>query len=59
MEVLYYLTRMLLIDGQVSEVSNNLQKKIAIGLGFKDLKVHVIVDAAIKLFLKIPDIEEF
>ena len=48
---------MLLIDGQVSEVSNNLQKKIAIGLGFKDLKVHVIVDAAIKLFLKIPDIK--
>jgi uncharacterized tellurite resistance protein B-like protein len=58
-EVLYYLTRMLLIDGQVSEVSNNLLKKIAIGLGFKDSKVDVIVDAAIKLFLKIPDIEEF
>ena len=50
---------MLLIDGQVSEVSNNLLKKIAIGLGFKDSKVDVIVDAAIKLFLKIPDIEEF
>ena len=58
-EVLYYLTRMLLIDGQVSEDGNNLLKKIAIGLGFNDSKIDNIVDAAIKLFLKIPDIEDF
>lgn len=58
-EVLYYLTRMLLIDGQVSEEGNNLLKKIAVGLGFNESKVDAIVGAAINLFLKIPDIEDF
>lgn len=58
-EVLYYLTRMLLIDGQVSEEGNALLNKIAVGLGFNESKVDGIVDAAIKLFLKIPDIEDF
>lgn len=58
-EVLYYLTRMLLIDSEVSEEGKNLLSRIAVGLGFNESKADDIVEAAIKLFLKIPDIEDF
>jgi hypothetical protein len=59
MESLYYSTRMLLIDGRVSEQGVSLLTKIAIGLGFDDKRADVIVENAIKMFLRIPDLEGF
>ncbi len=59
LESLYYSTRMLLIDGRVSEDGVNLLTKIAIALGFDDEKVEKVVEKAIKMFLRIPDLEDF
>lgn len=59
LESLFYSTRMLLIDGRVSEQGISLLTKIAIGLGFDEEKADAIVDKAIKMFLRIPDLDEF
>lgn len=59
LESLYYSTRMLLIDGRVSEQGVSLLTKIAVGLGFDDEKADEIVEKAIKMFLRIPDLEDF
>lgn len=59
LESLYFSTRMLLIDGRVSEGGASLLTKIAIGLGFDDEKAKDIVDEAIKMFLRIPDLDDF
>ena len=59
LESLYYCTRMLLIDGRVSEHGVGLLTKIAVGLGFDDEKVDEVVDQAIKMFLRIPNLDEF
>jgi uncharacterized tellurite resistance protein B-like protein len=59
LESLYYSTRMLLIDGRVSEQGVGLLTKIAVGLGFDDKRVDVVVENAVKMFLRIPDLEDF
>ena len=59
LESLYFSTRMLLIDGRVSEQGISLLTKIAVGLGFDDEKADKIVDEAIKMFLRIPDLDDF
>ncbi|AOW21200.1 TerB family tellurite resistance protein [Urechidicola croceus] len=59
MECLYYSTRMLLIDGRVSEYGVSLLTKIAVGLGFNAESADTVVEKAIKMFLRIPDLEEF
>ncbi len=59
LESLYFSTRMLLIDGRVSEHGVSLLTKIAVGLGFDDEKADKIVDEAIKMFLRIPDLDDF
>ena len=50
---------MLLIDGRVSEEGVKLLTKIAVGLGFGDEKVDEVVEKAIKMFLRIPDLDDF
>lgn len=59
LESLYYSTRMLLIDGRVSKDGVRLLTKIAVGLGFADEKVDEVVERAIKMFLRIPDLDDF
>ena len=59
LESLYYSTRMLLIDGRVSEQGVSLLTKTAIGLGFDEGKSDKVVKKAIKMFLRIPDLEDF
>lgn len=59
LESLYYSTRMLLIDGRVSEQGVSLLTKIAIALGFDEEKVDKVIEKAIKMFLRIPDLDDF
>ncbi len=56
---LYNLTRMLLVDGQVSEQGLLIIKRVCAGLGFSVEKVDAIVERAIDMFLRIPDVDEF
>ena len=59
LESLYFSTRMLLIDGRVSEHGVGLLTKIAVGLGFDGDKADKIVEEAINMFLRIPDLDDF
>ena len=58
-ECLYYLTRMMLIDGRVSDEGVRILKRITVGLGFSADSTDRTVEKAIKMFLRIPDLDDF
>jgi len=59
LEHLYDLTKMMFLDKNPTIDKKSIMDRIAIGLGFPVKNARVIVEAAIKFFLKEPDIDDF
>lgn len=59
LEHLYDLTKMLFIDKNPTIDKTSMMDRIAVGLGFPVENAREIVRAAVKFFLKEPDIEDF
>lgn len=59
LERLYDLTRMLFIDRNPTIDKMSMMNRIAIGLGFPVETAVSTVQAAVKFFLKEPDVEDF
>ena len=59
LERLYDLTRMLFIDRNPTIDKMSMMNRIAIGLGFPVETAVGTVQAAVKFFLKEPDVEDF
>lgn len=59
LEHLYDLTKMLFLDKNPTIDKTSTMDRIAVGLGFPAENARAIVKAAIKFFMKEPDIEDF
>jgi hypothetical protein len=59
LEHLYDLTKMMFIDKNPTIDKSSIMDRIAVGLGFPVENAREVVKAAIRFFLKEPDIDDF